>query len=691
MLNKKNIAKVMAATTLLSTAAPTMIAFADVVDTNQEAEIKAIKEKVSEMFKVRYTKNLALLSDNGANKAGESVYTIQFVNPADDTPISGATFKNYSSFEKAFDAKYAELKTGETLKLKITETTHRVLESGEVVDNKEVRYVERDFDKAAQSVKNGVKTTETGVTTTAGRKVIVEEKADNTLMAKIQISDENGEERFITVQEGDVKLDLTRPIYRQVDGYYVDEDGNAIKAVTDAIERNIPNGVIDGYYASVMEDTFTDATKVTYDAIVKDEVRKITLNASELYSDAEGRLTREGNEIFKKIKAIDTSKYIVGYKKNAANTDIQNILEIKDKTTGAVIVEITVKKDTADRNGAAFNFLTGTPGNLMKVINKVILPEIETLAGEDRYKTAVEVARKNWQTLTADSKGDKAVVIVGGASDKLVDGLTATPLAMTLNNGSGAPVLITGRDTLSEDVLDYLHDVEATKVYIVGGTSAVSEEVENTLRNGLKVVRLAGEDRYETSLKVANAIETDGTIERAFLVGGNSEADALSVSAVAGAVKKPIILVPKNGMNSDIKYALKDIEKAHIIGGVDSVSDTVVRELLDMGATSAKRTSGVDRQETNAAVIKEFYGNTNTDSLVKNEVVVAKSNNAGLIDALSAGAYAADKKVPLVLATEELNISQEEQLETYLSVTGKKVEVGYGIKAAVAKFIKGLN
>lgn len=693
MLKKKNIAMAMAAATVV-TAAPAYAAPVQraVVDSGQEQEIKAVKEKVAAAMQVEYTTNKGLMLAQG--NSGRKVFTVKvglsdatgnFIDAATDGTTDEVTCDNYVQFEKEYDALLKDLKEGQFVMVEITAPDgYREMKDGQIVDFQENnKYIASDF---ANSV---------GTAGTPGY-LKVETLADGSKKAKVQISNENGEERFIDVAVDDVKLDITQPIYRQVDGYYVDANGNAIQKVEDTdlfdtdgtVGKNgvtstgLTNGVVDGFYpVKTTAEVFAPVKDV-----VSKGVQKVTINSSEIYNVKENRLTQEGNEIFNALKKAHTSAdYTV-----AQGTDA-NVLTVTKMENGAptnVVAEITLKKDSADRNGAAYNFLigsgsydledtvlgTGTPGK-----------KIETLAGTDRYKTAIEVA--NARTGYAPGK----LVLVSGAGDKLVDGLTATPLANSLN----APLLLTGKDTLPKDVIAYIEANNINDVTIVGSEASVSEEIVKVLKNNYraKVTRLGGNDRYETSLAVAEAVRDNNGVTgtggdvTSYVVGGAAEADALSIASIAGSEKAPIILVPKSGLTTDIKYALKNDTAAHIVGGTGSVSEDVAKGLMKLndGKLAVDRTFGTDRQETNAEVIKKFH----TTTQKAQEVVVAKSDNKGMIDALGAGAYAAKTGAPVVLATNELTVSQEDNLNAAIDQTTSNVKiVGYGIAGKVAEFVK---
>ena len=218
----------------------------------------------------------------------------------------------------------------------------------------------------------------------------------------------------------------------------------------------------------------------------------------------------------------------------------------------------------------------------------------------------------------------------------------------------------------------------------------------------MKVTRLAGDSRYETSMAVAKEMKNHVTdINDVFVVGGNEVADALSGAAEAAKKDAPILLTPQAKLDKDVELFLTNElltgDDVFVVGGTGSVSDVAFNKIVDLKGEvlDVEKLGGLTRQDTNAAVIAEFAGKK-TGSNADN-IVVAKSNNAGLVDALGAGALAAKYDGMLVLATDKLTLDQEDALND-VKITDNstdktimnKLQVGEGIASAVAKFIKGL-
>lgn len=710
MLKKKNIAMAMAAATVV-TAAPAYAAPVqrDVIDTTQEKEIKELKDAVLAKYNTKYTKNEALA--NGTN--GECVYeiTIEGVNTKLDS---------YAKFEAAFDKLYKELKNGEQITVSYTSenTKFRVLEDEKTVVNFE--------DNSFAGITKDGGLTDSDYTKKLG-KIVYGEKADKTAYAKIPVTD-----GYITVENGDVELDLTHPIFKVEDGNYVDANGNAIKAfneesvVADAKNVFEKGGVIEGYYRTIGKTDELKADKGTH-AIVKkaSSAQKEDVTVADLYEASTDRLTKKGNELRKTLAATETKtdkvaddvtlvKSVFGINKagEVCKLDDANLAEIK-------VVFEERKNEISEWVPVYEMTITEVRDHKFDIVKKHILGTdsmvngMDLAAGLDRYETSVELSKKGW---------DKAdtVVLVSGANDKLVDGLTATPLAAQLD----APVLLAKKDSIPANVIDEIERLGAKNVYIVGGESAVSKEVANllTTKYSKNVTRLAGDSRYETSNVVAEELlakKGGDKFDEIFVVGGKGEADALSISAIAGVKKSPVLLTPAANLDKDVEGFLKanladtlkdkdfvtnvetDCTDIFVVGGENSVSKKVQADLATIAGThfEIERLAGEGRQETNAAVIDRFATRIDLDGNSDQEigVVVGKSHNAALVDSLSAGAYAAKTGAHIVLATNELTNSQKDSLDkvntwndSLSNVVKNKTQAGYGIAEKVAAFIKGL-
>ena len=256
--------------------------------------------------------------------------------------------------------------------------------------------------------------------------------------------------------------------------------------------------------------------------------------------------------------------------------------------------------------------------------------KIQRLSGDNRYETSVEVSEKNFKS--ADT-----VVLASGQN--IADALVASSYA----DIEEAPILLTNKNSISDEVLDEIERLKADKVVIVGGQSSVSSSVESRLKKeDIKVTRISGSDRFDTSDKLSQEVSRlSKKSSQAILVNGYKNIDALSVSSLATKEELPILLNGRNALNMSVKNRLKqmNVNKVYIIGGNNSISSDVEKELKRM-QISVVRLSGTDRYETSANIAKYAYKDFD-------EAIIASGENP--VDALAASTLTGKKEAPILL------------------------------------------
>ena len=256
--------------------------------------------------------------------------------------------------------------------------------------------------------------------------------------------------------------------------------------------------------------------------------------------------------------------------------------------------------------------------------------KIQRLSGDNRYETSVEVSEKNFKS--ADT-----VVLASGQN--IADALVASSYA----DIEEAPILLTNKNSISDEVLDEIERLKADKVVIVGGQSSISSSVESRLKKeDIKVTRISGSDRFDTSDKLSLEVSRlSKKSSQAILVNGYKNIDALSVSSLATKEELPILLNGRNALNMSVKNRLKqmNVNKVYIIGGNNSISSDVEKELKGM-QISVVRLSGTDRYETSANIAKYAYKDFD-------EAIVASGENP--VDALAASTLTGKKEAPILL------------------------------------------
>jgi putative cell wall-binding protein len=196
------------------------------------------------------------------------------------------------------------------------------------------------------------------------------------------------------------------------------------------------------------------------------------------------------------------------------------------------------------------------------------------------------------------------------------DALAAGPAAAKL----GGPLLLTAPSDLPSAVASEVRALHPAKIYIVGGTAAVSDGVRAQLQTAVPtatITRLAGTDRYDTGRRVVAAAFT-GPVPGAYVATAANYPDALSAAAAAGAQNEPVILV--NGSASSLDKPTSDLigslglTYVNIAGGTSAVStgvESALRAKLmainNLPYAQISRFAGTDRFQTSALIAADAF------------------------------------------------------------------------------------
>jgi putative cell wall-binding protein len=268
---------------------------------------------------------------------------------------------------------------------------------------------------------------------------------------------------------------------------------------------------------------------------------------------------------------------------------------------------------------------TDATGNVSNEATVTVMhqsPTVERISGATRMDTAVEIAKMGWQSANT-------VVIATGYD--FPDALAGAPLAYKLN----APILLTNNNGLSDSTKQEIIDLKATSAVILGGTSAVSSDVEQQLKSlGItNIERLAGSNRFETASMIAEKL--GGNPSTAILADGYNYPDALSVASYAAQNGYPILLTRTDALPSETNNQLAGKTKTIVVGGEVAVSNNVLNSV-----SGAERISGATRFETGANLVTQLQLSTE-------KVFIATGRN--FADALTGSVLAAKEKAPMLL------------------------------------------
>ena len=267
-------------------------------------------------------------------------------------------------------------------------------------------------------------------------------------------------------------------------------------------------------------------------------------------------------DISKKVYSTSEKVYLVSGEKFP---DALSSAALAGKGDGPILLinDNNIDKILSEINRLGAKEIVFVGGNSISKANEEKVKEfaeskssvVSAFAGENRYETAIKVAEE-----TIDKRGNKGKVIIADGRN-YPDAVSIAPYA----SKEGIPVILVNGNNVPKEVKDFLNKYKIKDAIVVGGTNAVGKDVEKLFK---KVDRVAGEDRYETSKKIADKFFADSST--VFMASGESFADSLSVSYYAGMQTAPVVLTKANSLDNDTRdYLNANKDKNYIIIGGD--------------------------------------------------------------------------------------------------------------------------
>lgn len=250
--------------------------------------------------------------------------------------------------------------------------------------------------------------------------------------------------------------------------------------------------------------------------------------------------------------------------------------------------------------------------------------KINRISGQDRFDTCVKVSQYGW------SESYYAVLC---NSDMYADAVVSSPLAYKFE----APILLVNKDSIPDNIVSELQRLKIKKVFIVGGTGVISKSVENQLSNlGIEIEeRIAGQDRFETALKVKHHLISADS-KNIYVVDSEDWQSALETSPIACATQCPIIYGDKNGVSNEVKQNVNSEFHNFQVIGENSNKDYVNNTKSWLSNGLQIFTLGQNKTDTNLQIYETFK-----DKFKLNKIfLVSNSSFAdGLCISNIAGAY----------------------------------------------------
>jgi hypothetical protein len=286
--------------------------------------------------------------------------------------------------------------------------------------------------------------------------------------------------------------------------------------------------------------------------------------------------------------------------------------------------------------------------------------DVQRFGGADRIETAVAVSQGLYPV--PDSAG---AVVLARAGD-FADALAGTPLAHARN----APTLLTGGDELDPRTAAEIDRLLAGRgtVHVLGGEAAIGPGVVDALTDGgYDVERVAGADRFETSVAVAEAL---GNPDSVLLARGGDFPDAVTAGAAAAHTDGAVLLTTGDEPHPAAAAYLDEHEPAETF----AVGGPAVRAHPDAAAVSGPHRWGTARE-----VAETFFSEPSFAGIARGDAFP---------DALTGGVLSGGSGGPVLLT---LPAALPDDTAAYLCANASSLSFagGFGGPAAISDEVLG--
>lgn len=258
-------------------------------------------------------------------------------------------------------------------------------------------------------------------------------------------------------------------------------------------------------------------------------------------------------------------------------------------------------KDNSEKKANVY--IVGGSGAVSEKMEKKLAGlNVKRVWGSNRFTTNLETIR--------EAGGDNNEIIVASGMN-YPDALSASAV--------GKPILLVQGKTLTEQQQEFLKDNSKAKAVIVGGTGAVSTEIEQQVKKIVaKTERLAGGNRYETSKMVADRFFGKNA-ETLMLSYGLNFPDGLCGGPLAAKYGAPLLMADNNSTKYAADYAAtvgKDAESivsgAITLGGNTLISDESIKKIIPEARVQSMFTTETQPADFIITQPKDWSGSANS-------------------------------------------------------------------------------
>ncbi len=206
-------------------------------------------------------------------------------------------------------------------------------------------------------------------------------------------------------------------------------------------------------------------------------------------------------------------------------------------------------------------------------------------------------------TAAAQSRNVGTVVIANGWSS--ADSAVASALAaLESDSRSDAVVLYASRRELSTRVANYIEDHQPSEVILVGGTAALSSNVQTDVADivgSSAVRRIEGRDRFDTAAKAVPSTATTFIVANGFSAADTGVAAALAATRDDAAV----LLAEADSLTEHTERIIREQEPLAVefVGGTAVLAAELADRVMELAPSIRRvpRHSGASRTATAAA------------------------------------------------------------------------------------------
>lgn len=313
-----------------------------------------------------------------------------------------------------------------------------------------------------------------------------------------------------------------------------------------------------------------------------------------------------------------------------------------------------------------------------RALAPLAVDSVVRIQGPTRVATALEASRSLFDAVATPGAANAVVL---ARSDQFPDALAGVPLAAAADG----PLLITPPAGLDSQVATEIGRIlpKDKFVYLLGGTGALSQGVEDAVRalGYANVLRLQGPTRFDTAVAIAKQVDSILAAPQplVFIVTGRNFPDALSAGAAAGDAGGTLVL----SSDGTLPQAVADYvaaQQSHQ-GFVVTVGGPAAASFPQADVSLV----GANRYQTSAMVAQSFFVDPTTNTV---PLVAGLATGTNFPDALSGGAFMALVGGPMLLTTPA---ALEANARTFLHANAVSINTAFifGGSGAVALTVDG--